>query len=227
MKQRRQALQLTHSGGPAGWPGLGTGVSWDDAIRALSHRSGDPVYFLAIDQATRSGWAVRTTRRIVLHGSAITTDQKVSALEQLRQLERFSWQNVLVVFEDHRNCGRADRARYSSDGRPTRHKDDTEPLALGAARGAWSTLLDLRNHPKTQRLFAAPHEWRVVLKGLKFSEGDDWKSAALRWAALVAGVSLDDDNEAEAMVMSEWAALTGLHRWASARLRDNAEQRQR
>lgn len=221
MKQRRQGLQLTHPGGPAGWPDQGAGVSWFDAVHALSRRTGHPVYLVAIDQAARSGWAVHDTRRCVQHGVAVTTLDKVDALERWRQLEGWDWQRVLIAFEDHATIPLG----YKREPGQRPERSIATVLGLGAARGSWSALLDLRNHPKTQRLFVAPNEWRRVLKGMRFSQADDWKSAAIRWASLRVRSAIEDDNEAEAMVMAEWLSIDGLHLWAKERLRDNAERR--
>lgn len=224
-RRRPRALSLTCPGGPAGWPAGLDGVSYDEALVALGRRKPGPVYVVGIDQADRSGIAVHDLKRIVTRRLAVSTLDKVDALESLRMLPGWDWQRVLVVFEDHSTIPLGNRASYDYQRRQAPTRNTATILGLGAAKGSWSALLDLRNHPKAQRLAVEPKAWRRVLAGLRFSAGDDWKSVALRWAQSTIDPHIDDDNVAEACVIATWGSRDGLYQWATDRLADRARER--
>lgn len=216
-------LTLTAPGGPPGWP-LGSKLSFDDACRVLGGPAGGKTWIVAFDQARRTGWCAHDGRQPGAHGVAGDTLDCQVVLDRLEALPGFSWDRTLVAFEDHREINK--RQRWSADGRPERNPVDVA-LGLGDARGGWRVLLDLRGHPKSQRILVHPSAWREVLKGMKFGGGDDWKSAAMRFAGALTSQALADDNEAEAIAMACWVVGKGLHAWATERLVERADARER
>jgi hypothetical protein len=197
-------------------------LSFEDACGVLAGAEPGKVHVLAFDQAARTGWCVHDGRRPVLHGVAATTLDAQRVLDQVAALPGWSWQRVLVAFEDHREINK--RQRWSPDGKPERNPV-TVAIGLGDARGGWRVLLDLRGQPASQRILVHPTDWHQVLRGLRFGAGDDWKSAAMRFAATVSNAPLTDDNEADAIVIATDAVARGLHAWATERLADRAKDR--
>lgn len=224
MTRRPPALRLTAPGGPFGWP-IGE-PSWEDATRALSRRTGAPCHVFAVDQAAQSGWALHDLARIVDHGTVSGTHQMRDLLASLADYPGFALERCLVVFEDHAAIPVDYRARFDPrTGEGPKRNPQRTMIGLGAALGAWRTLLDLAGHPSAQRMLVTPSEWRRVLRGCRFGQADDWKSAAVRYATALTRHAMDSDDEAEAVVMSVWGAVDGLHRWAKKRLAQNAERR--
>jgi hypothetical protein len=209
-----------------GWPH--GGVSLDDALEVLCGVSLiRTVYVVGIDQATLSGWAVADPigGKVLLRGTTRSTNDQLAALERMRGLPAFDWSRVLVVFEDHGIRIDPDRSRWTPErGAPDRSSTQREAVTLGDARGGWRVLLDLRNHPASQRLLAQPSEWRKVYAGLRMP-GDTQNDACMRWASALVGHRVDQPDEADAMGLSVWGSVTGLHAFASERLRRRAADR--
>lgn len=210
-------LNLTPPGGPVGWPH--GGISHADALEVLSRQGKHPPLVLGLDQAADSGWALLdpVDMTLVSSGVASGTAEQVSVLEQLGTLAEFDWRGVLVCFEDHSEINH--RQRFVG-GKPQRNPVITA-IGLGDARGRWHCLLDLRAHPKSQRIQATPAEWRRVFSGARLQRAD-WKEAARRWASAYCKRAIRDDNEAEAIAIARWTASEGLCRFATERLRERA-----
>jgi hypothetical protein len=189
---------------PQPWPHE-HGPSRERARHLLSHGTDEPCYVLGIDQAQRSGWAVHDLSRFVLHGYTTTAEQQQAALRALRKLRGFDVSRLLVLFEDHRHI-------------PARQGVNVETiLGMGDARGGWRMLLEILQHPKSQRMLVEPKEWRRVM-GLRINlPTAACKQSAMFWATVVAGAPVTDDNEAEAMAIAQWGAVDGLFRWAKKR----------
>jgi hypothetical protein len=189
---------------PQPWPHE-HGPSRERARHLLSHGTDEPCYVLGIDQAQRSGWAVHDLRRFVLHGYTTTAEQQQDALRAVRKLPGFDVSRLLVLFEDHRHI-------------PARQGVNVETiLGMGDARGGWRMLLEILQHPKSQRMLVEPKEWRRVM-GLRINlPTAACKQSAMFWATVVAGAPVTDDNEAEAMAIAQWGAVDGLFRWAKKR----------
>lgn len=193
-----------------------------------------PVHVLAVDQARQSGWALRTSAMdggrllgpfsLVLHGTTRNTSEMEDALTRIAEHPTFAWHTLLVAFEDHAAVKSAARLRYNhaTGQRPTR--SEAVLIGLGAARGAWDTLLDQRDHPKAQRIKAAPLAWRRVTSHLRMPGDESPKDAAVRYCR-ARGIAVRSEDEAEAICMGEWASVDGLHAWAAERIRQRAERR--
>jgi hypothetical protein len=204
-----------------GWPA--GGVSLDDAISVLTHSRG-PAYVFGVDQAQLSGVAVTNplSGTVLTSGVARGTPELVAALERLRNLPAFDWQNVLVVFEDHAFNTAPDRQRWSRErGAPDRSSSNREAVALGDARGRWQALLDLRNHPKSQRLLVLPHQWRRAYKGARLP-GETENDACCRWASAQAKERIEQPDQAAAIGIAVWGSVEGLCTFAADRLRARA-----
>lgn len=205
-----------------GWPRGETSI--DDAVEVLCGRAvARSPYVLGIDQAATSGWALADPLggRILAAGTTRSTDDQVAALESLRRFPAFDWERVLVVFEDHTGINRAQQ--FDERGKPERPPVPTA-VGLGDARGGWRVLLDLRAHPASQRLLAAPSEWQRVFKGLRMP-GDGPKDACIRWASAMLGRPVTHADEADAMGLAVWGSVDGLHAFAENRLRKRAADR--
>ena len=204
-----------------GWPA--GEVSIDDALSVLT-RSRGPGYVMGVDQAALSGVAMVNplSATILTSGVARGTSELESALNRMRQLPAFDWDNVLVVFEDHRFKASADRQRWTpTRGGPDRSSSNAEAVALGDARGRWQALLDLRQHPKSQRLLCLPHTWRRAYKGARMP-GESEDDACMRWASLMAGERIAQPDQAAAIGLAVWGSVEGLHQFATDRLRKRA-----
>lgn len=177
-----------------------------------------PGHVLGVDQAKRSGWALvdLESKRCVLSGATSRESDEADAIALLTRLPGLDWGSVLVVLEDHSTF-------------PIRSGETsaTVLLSLGESRQRWKTLLSQAGQPPEARVLATPDAWRKLL-GTRGNVGRaSWKAQALLWSSALTKRRIEDDNEAEAVVIAMWGAHEGLVRWASVRAEAGAAKRPR
>jgi hypothetical protein len=220
----------TAYGDPLGWPGTVHGLPYASAVELLAQRTGLRCYVFALDQAKRSGAAVHDVRakRIVMRTHTRSENPLTASHERrmfmrdMRSLPDFDWSRVLVVFEDHSTIpleftrGKGPSAKKVVMGKKS-------ILSLGATWGEWRELLNIVEHPPSQRILVEPKEWRRVLSTGCNVGTEAWKAQAKMWASAVVGAPVEDDNEAEACGIATWGAFDGLYLWARAQLAQKAK----
>lgn len=216
-----RALTLTAPGGPLGWPA--GDVSLEDALAVLG-RTGRPLV-LGVDQAASSGFALLdpASGKVLESGVVKGTKRIAETLDRLALTSGFSAASLFVVLEDHAAIELDMRKRARFD--PREGAPDRSPrvlCGLGAARGRWEALLDLRGHPASLRTLVAPRAWRRVVG--KTARGTDPKAAAVAFASARLGRPVSDD-EADAIAIAVWGCVEGLHDLAADRLRARAAAR--
>lgn len=178
------------------------------------------VAVLAIDQAKRSGYAVKYRGAIVSHGTAL---KSIERAEVLAIALRYSL-HVLVVLEDHSKMPISRGTR--SDRRGGKVVRSTATLiGIGKALGRWEERLDDVGHLPSMRLYVEPRVWRARVLGSQpesmrcgYARGlesltDVWKARACLYASTLLRTPVPDDNAAEAICMAEWGALDGIAQW--------------
>jgi hypothetical protein len=188
-------------------------LTLDEARAVLRGDRPGPGHVLGIDQATQSGWALvdLETGRCTLSGAVAGPRCQEGVLSRLADVTGLHWASTLVVLEDHSTIP-------AGSGIPT-----SSILSLGDSRGRWCALLSQAGQPEEARMLAAPDVWRRLLGTRGYVGRAAWKMQACLWARAITGRAIQNDDEAEAVVIAMWGAREGLVRWASAR----AEQTRR
>lgn len=158
-----------------------------------------PAIVLGIDQAARSGWAIARGDKLLTSGTVAITDTKgcQQALDLWQAQVLAADGQGFVWFEDH------------SDVPARAGRNTTSILGMGASRGHWDALLNLRGFPKTEqrRGKVPPKTWRPATFGIPArTKTERAKRLAVKAAALHAGWPMADDNEAEACGIALWAS---------------------
>lgn len=186
---------------------------------------------VGVDQAKRSGWGIARDRSVVRWGIARTADERAAVVALARELAGGSLQHVYVMLEDHSRMKLSrlqagDRTTQRAPGEHWVQRSTASIIGLGDARGRWREQLELAGHPVALLDQIDPLEWR---KRMGIS-GPDAKRLACRVAEQVIGMgvgTLDDDDLAEGVCLTLFAATEGRLREALRRQQQRADTKTR
>jgi hypothetical protein len=91
---------------------------------------------------------------------------------------------------------------------------------MGKQYGRWEEQLDLFGVPESMRDEVQPNVWRRAIHGV--TSGDKIKQAAVDWAKRELREPMQTDDEAEAICIATFAALSGLAKLDGMRIHNRA-----
>ena len=167
---------------------------------------------LGLDQAARTGWAIGLvgSGRIVAHGVAHKAQQRKDVVELALAHAGGDPRQLLVMFEQH-DCMALDRLtakdhRTKRTGRYFVQRGPKQIHGMGKAYGRWEERLDDVGHPERLRFEAEPRAWRRRVLGNQWASKED----AVLWAKAYTHEDIRDDNEAEGLGLTVFAAIDGV-----------------
>lgn len=186
-----------------------------------------PRVVLGLDQARTSGWGLAPERgRVEHHGLARTASQRRDVVELALSMVDGDPRRVFVMFEqhDHMPLSRLGRDDFTTKRSGTRafavERGPKQIHGMGKAYGRWEEQLDLFGIPVSMRAEVQPHVWRRAIHGV--TSGEQIKEAALKWALGTLNEPLASHDEAEAICITAYAALSGIAALDGARIHQRA-----
>jgi Holliday junction resolvasome RuvABC endonuclease subunit len=165
---------------------------------------------LGIDEGVKAGWAIVRGRpgvvgRALASGVARTAEQREEVLAQLQAL-REPGEEVEAVLEDHSGMPLHRGTHRDAKGGGKAMRSTRSILGQGASAGKWLHVLELARI-RVRR--ATPNEWFCAVLGLPArTPTTQRKEASKRYAKAVLGREPKDDNEADAVCMALYGAMT-------------------
>jgi hypothetical protein len=153
------------------------------------------IVVLVIDPAARSGWVIRTDKGVVAYGTAKTAVARGSVVREAAQLARDMRGRLVIVMEKW-TVGGARRGK-------TRWNPITM-IGLGDSRGRWLEQMELIGLPRSRVVTVTPAQWRRTTFGGIRMNRDAAKARALA-VVRSRGFEVAGDDEAEAILISDWA----------------------
>ena len=183
---------------------------------------------LGLDQARTSGWALAMERgRVVHHGIARKARQRTEVIQLALSMVGNDPRRVFVMFEqhDHMPVDRLGRNDFTTKRTSDRfvERGPKQLHGMGKQYGRWEEQLELFGVPESMRDEVQPIVWRRAIHGV--TSGPDVKAAAVRWALNELREPLQTDDEAEAICIATFAALSGIAKLDGERLHDRSVAR--
>lgn len=154
---------------------------------------------LGIDQAATSGWCIveRDAGGILGRHRALDHGTCRRAIERREIIARAvavaqGPDRLVAVYEQH-GVGRSERWTPAT------------MIGVGDSRGRWLEALELADVPRRHCIGVPPAEWRRAMIGPRRLDRAQWKAQAVL-SCRGRGVTVTDDDEAEAVLIALWAA---------------------